>query len=81
MKNRNKFREQINWYLTDQINTARHEKKESLKTLALSCNVSINKLKNLDRAKLPELDRVCSHYNIDMCELLNKAMCYANAKS
>ena len=77
MKNVNMFREQVNRYLTEQVNTVRREQRESLKSLASGCNISVNTLKNLGKAKISALHRVCTHFNIDMFKLLNEAAYYA----
>ena len=77
MKNVNMFREQVNRYLTEQVNTARREQRESLKSLASDCSVSVNTLKNLGTAKISTLHRVCTHFNIDTFKLLNEAAYHA----
>lgn len=74
MRKRNPLWQEVNWYLTEQIYTMCRKNRESLKTVALECNVSINTLKNMGTASIPALLRVCRHFNIDMLNLMDKAI-------
>lgn len=71
------FKERVCEYIISQINKERQLKHQSLKTFSQNCSITISTMKNLGRAHLSSLDKICNYLDISMYELLDHAINYA----